>query len=62
MPWRDRVWTGRAAISCREDFLPYEVQPDHLRPVGIIEMTADGVAHGVPQGVEIAGLGENRVS
>lgn len=53
---------GRAAVSCREDFLPARSGADHLRPVGIIEMTADRVARRIAQGPEIVGLGEDRVA
>jgi hypothetical protein len=38
------------------------VQTDHLGPGGIIEMAADRIAHGVAQGIEIVGPGEDRVA
>jgi hypothetical protein len=38
------------------------VQPDHLGPVGIVEMAAHRVAHGGAQRFEIVGLGEDRVT
>jgi hypothetical protein len=38
------------------------VQTDHPGPVGVVEMTADRIAHGGAQGFEIIGLGEDRIA
>ena len=38
------------------------MEADHLRPIGIVEMTADRIANGHAQSIEIVSLGENGVA
>jgi hypothetical protein len=37
------------AASCRDDFVPHEVQPDHLRCLALIEVAVNGIAHALVQ-------------
>ena len=51
--------TSHAGVSCRNDFIAHEMQPDQLGSGGRVEMAAHGIAHLGVQFVERIGLGEN---
>lgn len=52
---------ARKSHELRGDhFFMDEMEPNDARPLSIVEMTADGVSHGLTQLGEVVGFGDNR--